>query len=102
MSWGAGFFTSSPAPCCDTTLILVGRTQASEPPCFAAVLNGHLRGRQWLIGTDLTIADFSVGAWLAVTKPFQLPVTQYTEILRWYDGLASLPGWQASLVPPPA
>src|SRR5712692_9538440 len=29
---GAGFFTSSPALCCDTTLILVGWTQASELP----------------------------------------------------------------------
>ena len=32
VSWGAGFFTFSPAPCCDTTLILVGWTQASELP----------------------------------------------------------------------
>jgi len=67
---------------------------------FAAVLNAHLGGRQWLIGEDLTIADFSVGAWLAVAHPFQLPVAPYTEILRWYEGLASLPAWQASLVRP--
>jgi len=66
----------------------------------AAVLNGQLGGRQWLIGEDLTIADFSVGAWLAVAHPFQLPVAPYTEILRWYEGLASLPAWQASLVRP--
>ena len=32
VSWGAGFFTFSPALCCDTTLILVGWTQASELP----------------------------------------------------------------------
>ena len=67
---------------------------------FAAVLNGQLGGCQWLIGEDLTIADFSVGAWLAVGHPFQLPVAPYTEILRWYEGLASLPAWQASLVRP--
>lgn len=69
---------------------------------FAAVLNRHLIGCQWLIGGDLTIADFSVGAWLAVAQLFQLPVANYPEILRWYDGLASLPAWQASLVRPSA
>ena len=68
---------------------------------MAAVLNGHLSGRRWLIGAELTIADFSFGAWLAVAHPFQLPVAPYTEILRWYDGLAALPAWQASVVRPP-
>jgi len=67
----------------------------------AAVLNGHLHGRQWLSGDELTIADFAVGAWLAVAHPFQLPVAPYPEILRWYEGLAALPAWQASLVRPP-
>jgi glutathione S-transferase len=41
---------------------------------YAAVRHGHLSGHQWLPGTDLTIADFAVGAWLAVAHPFQLPV----------------------------
>jgi glutathione S-transferase len=65
-------------------------------PCCAAVLNGHLRGRQWLSGAELAIADFAVGAWLAVAHPFPLPVAPYPEILRWYEGLAALPAWQAS------
>ena len=29
---------------------------------FAAVLNGSLRGKTWLVGEQLTIADFSIGA----------------------------------------
>src|SRR5258705_5626104 len=29
---------------------------------FAGVLDGHLRGRKWLLGDALTIADFTVGA----------------------------------------
>jgi len=65
---------------------------------FAKVLNRHLSDRKWLIGDDLTIADFSVGAWLAVAQPLQVPVAKYTEILRWYDRLASLPACQPSLV----
>jgi len=29
---------------------------------FAAVLNQHLKGRRWIVGDDVTLADFSVGA----------------------------------------
>ncbi len=65
---------------------------------FAGVLNQHLKGRKWLTGSDLTIADFSVGAWVPAAEHLQLPVAKYQEIGRWYDGLASLPAWQASLV----
>ena len=65
---------------------------------FASVLNQHLTGRKWLTGNDLTIADFSVGAMVSVAERLQLPVAKFPEITRWYDRLASLPAWQASLV----
>ena len=66
---------------------------------FATVLNQHLEGRKWLIGNDLTIADFSIGAWVPSAQMLQLPVAKFSEIERWYDGLASLPAWQASMAP---
>jgi glutathione S-transferase len=68
---------------------------------FAAVLNTHLKGRSWLVGNALTVADFAVGAWIPVAGAFQLPMGEYREILRWYEeGLAQLPAWQFSLVRP--
>ena len=66
---------------------------------FAAVLDDSLRGRKWLTGTDLTIADFSVGAWIPAAEMLQLPVAKFREIGRWRDQLASLPAWRASMVP---
>ena len=65
---------------------------------FAAVLNESLRGREWLTGDQLTIADFSVGAWVPAAERLQLPVGEFSEIARWYDALASLPAWRASMV----
>jgi glutathione S-transferase len=65
---------------------------------FAAVLNESLRGRRWLTGDELTIADFSIGAWVPAAERLQLPVGEFSEIGRWYDGLASLPAWRASMV----
>jgi glutathione S-transferase len=67
---------------------------------FASVLNGSLRGRKWLTGNDLTIADFSVGAWVPSALRLELPIARYAAILRWYEGLASLPAWQEALVQP--
>jgi glutathione S-transferase len=64
---------------------------------FAAVLNESLKGHKWLTGGELTIADFSVGAWVPAAERLQLPVGKFLEIARWYDGLASLPAWRASL-----
>jgi glutathione S-transferase len=65
---------------------------------FAAVLNQHLKGRTWLTGNDLTIADFSVGAMASAAERLELPVTKFPEIARWYKRLAALPAWQASVV----
>jgi len=67
----------------------------------AKVLNAHLRGRKWLVGNDHTIADFAVGAVMAVAEPARFPVAGYTEIGRWYGVLSSLPGWKKALVPLP-
>jgi glutathione S-transferase len=61
---------------------------------FAAVLNDSLRGKTWLIGEQLTIADFSVGGLVPSAQRMGLPVGDCPEILRWYDGLAALPAWR--------
>jgi glutathione S-transferase len=65
---------------------------------FAAVLNQSLNGRKWLTGDDLTIADFSIGAWIPVAERLQLPVAEYPEIGQWYSKLAELPAWRTSMV----
>ena len=67
---------------------------------FATVLDDALRGRTWLTGDTVTIADFSIGAWLPVARRLGLPVEKFPAIGRWYDGLASLPGWRESLLQP--
>ena len=64
---------------------------------FAAVLNTALRGKTWLIGERLTIADFSIGAQIPSAERMGLPVGKFSEILRWYEGLAALPGWRKAL-----
>jgi glutathione S-transferase len=63
----------------------------------AAVLNSSLRGKTWLVGEQLTIADFSIGAFVPSAERIELPVRKITEILRWYKGLAALPAWRDAM-----
>ena len=68
---------------------------------FAKVLDGWLRGREWLVGDTLTIADFAVGAAMVMAEAARYPAQGYPEIARWYGALASLPAWKGAIVPLP-
>lgn len=61
---------------------------------FAAVLDESLRGKTWLVGERLTIADFPVGGARAVSRAPRTPIESFPEIMRWYAGLTALRSWQ--------
>jgi glutathione S-transferase len=61
---------------------------------FATVLDDHLKGRSWLIGNRPTIADFAIGAFVPSAARLGLPLARFSEIGRWYEGLAALPSWR--------
>jgi glutathione S-transferase len=64
---------------------------------FAAVLNDSLKGKTWVLGNRLTLADFSIGGLLPTAERLELPLGRFPEICRWYEGLASLPAWREPL-----
>jgi len=68
---------------------------------FGEVLNGCLAGRRYLCGDTLTLADFSVGAWMNYADRAHYPVEDFKEIRHWYAGLMELPAWRESIVAPP-
>ncbi len=65
------------------------------------VLEAHLDGREWVAGDGPTIADLSIAS-----NIFQLgfaqatPTTPHTS--AWFQRVMELPGFRASLPPPPA
>jgi glutathione S-transferase len=63
---------------------------------FAQVLEDHLKGRDWLVGNNVTLADFSVGSFLDLAEMAQYPLTPYSEIPRWYGNIQQLPAWKSS------
>lgn len=64
---------------------------------FAAVLDGSLKDRTWLVGDRLTIADFFVGGQIPAAEHMRLPLAEFPEIRRWYGNLMKLPAWQETL-----
>ncbi len=60
---------------------------------FAAVLNDHLRGRAFLVGDALTVADFAVAIALPYARRARIPLAEFPEIERWHGRLSELPAW---------
>jgi glutathione S-transferase len=63
----------------------------------AAVLDGQLKGRKYITGDVLTVADFSIGAPLNYAAQGRFPLEPYAEIRRWHAGLMALPAWQKTM-----
>jgi glutathione S-transferase len=68
---------------------------------YGAIANDWLRGRRYLCGDALTLADFSVGAWLLYADRARFPIDEFRELRRWYAGLTELPAWRESVAPTP-
>ena len=61
---------------------------------FAPVLDGQLATRKWILGNDLTLADFSVGACFSYAEPSGLPMKDYGHIGAWLSRLGEIAAWR--------
>jgi glutathione S-transferase len=61
---------------------------------FAAVLEAHLRGRRYLAGDALSVADFAVAITLPYAQQAKLPLENFPEIRRWHAQMNALPAWR--------
>jgi glutathione S-transferase len=61
---------------------------------FGAVLNDHLRGKKWLLGDDMTIADFAVAVALPYAEKAHMPLDEFPEMRHWHDRLNALDAWR--------
>jgi glutathione S-transferase len=68
---------------------LQGRLKAAY-----TILNDHLASREWVVGTQTTIADLSLCGYLYYPEPFGFTRADWPHIDRWLDRIAALPGWQ--------
>ena len=63
----------------------------------ATVLDGQLKGKKFVLGDELTLVDFSLGAAMNLAQVSHFPIDPYGEIKRWHASLLALPAWQKTL-----
>ena len=69
---------------------------------FGKVLNDHLKGRDTLVGSSVTLADHTVASWLVHAGGAGLPLEDYAEITRWSGEILGSAAWQEALATIPA
>ncbi len=64
----------------------------------AAYLNGHLKGREFLVGKSATLADISAACGLTHAKSMDLPLADYPEIVAWNERVKGMEGMKKTAV----
>jgi glutathione S-transferase len=59
----------------------------------AAMLDAHLAGREWLLDSGISYADFRMAAFLPYNSVARLPIADFPAIANWYDRLCAVPAW---------
>ena len=80
-----------PAKRCKET---IGFMQARLLAAYG-VLEAHLTGRDWIVGSGVTNADFSCCGYLFYPERFGFDRSEWPQIDRWLNSISSLPGWKA-------
>lgn len=57
------------------------------------VLNTHLADREWLVGSDISIADLAVYPYIALAPEGQVDLQPYTHLVRWLRRIQALPAY---------
>jgi len=68
----------------------------------AKVLDAHLTKQPYLVGKNLSLADFSVAAPLFYADRADLPVAPYAHIKDWFARVSALPAWRETAPQPAA
>lgn len=104
ISWGHNYFVRA----CDMVCFEYGTKQRyhlgpidhaavaqglAEFATHAAQLNDHLAGRDYLLDSGLSYADFRMATFLPFNEGGVLPVQDYPHIAAWAARLQTIPAW---------
>ena len=61
---------------------------------FAAVLNGHLEGRKYIVGDALTLADLTLASSLMYAERSEAPLAEFPRMGAWFRQITELDAWE--------
>ena len=74
----------------DEGLIAKGMVDFHES---AVILDAQLRGRDWLLASGPSYADFRMATFLPFNDVARLPLADYRAVTAWHQRLMGLPAW---------
>jgi glutathione S-transferase len=60
----------------------------------AKALDAQLKGRDWLVGTDVTLADLTIAASLMYAQVTEVPLERFSHIQSWMGRVRELDAWR--------
>jgi glutathione S-transferase len=64
---------------------------------YAPVLNDSLKGRDYLLGSSVSLADMSIATILNYAELIGANLAEYPEIQRWFGNIQRLPAWEKTI-----
>jgi glutathione S-transferase len=61
---------------------------------FGAVLDGHLTGKQYMVGDSLTIADLTIACSLMYAKQTDAPLGEFPNLQAWFSRISAMDAWK--------
>jgi glutathione S-transferase len=61
---------------------------------FAAVLDKHLEGKQFVVGNALTIADLTLASSLMYAKQSDAPIDEFPNVRAWFARMTEMDAWK--------
>jgi glutathione S-transferase len=74
----------------DTEKLDEGHALFDEAACL---LDAHMKGRDWLVGTTPSYADFRMASFLPFNDVAGLPLSGFPNVRAWAERLGTLPFW---------
>jgi glutathione S-transferase len=62
----------------------------------AKILDEQLGKTKWIVGNEITIADFALAAPMHLHEAMKLPLDKYPNLKRWMAAVEAIPEWKAS------
>ncbi len=70
------------------------KNAAEQVKRFCGVLDTSLKGKQYLVGDSLTLADLSVAATFTYAGALNLPVNDFLNLKAWFSRITALDAWK--------
>ena len=61
---------------------------------FGAVLNKRLEGKQYVVGSALTVADLTLASSLMYAKQAEVPLAELPHVQAWFSRISEMEAWK--------